>query len=93
MEYGRSAGSYRRHNGRGTKMNVRSVKGAIAVALMLALMSLAMPALTGCTVPSSTSPTAPVVAPVNTNPEPTETTDFSQNATEESESVHATGTP
>lgn len=74
-------------------MNVRSVKGAILVALMLALMSFVAPALTGCTVPSSTTPTAPIVAPVNTNPEPTETTDFGENAAEESESVHATGTP
>jgi hypothetical protein len=74
------------------KMSRRWLTGVIV--MMLATLGMTTSLLCGCTPPSSGSSTPPVVSPgVNTAPEPTESTDFNQTPQEESESVHATGTP
>jgi hypothetical protein len=65
----------------------------VALVVALAMSLLALPVLTGCSTSANTTPPAPVVAPVNTSPEPTEDPNVSQSPAEESESVHATGTP
>lgn len=72
-------------------MNTRT--GRAVAMIGLAGLLVAIPPMAGCTNPVGTSPSSPVVAPVDTAPEPLENSDLQDSPQEESESVHATGTP
>ena len=72
-------------------MSSRSARIALIGAVTIALLGL--PLVVGCSTSQTSTPSAPVVAPLNTNPEPTEDANVQQSPAEESESVHATSTP
>jgi hypothetical protein len=68
--------------------------GRLLALFGLGAIVFAVPALSGCTASVSGTPPSPTVAPgVNTAPEPLENPDLQDSPVEESESVHATGTP